>query len=273
MGVVLAGRCQRDLVGAPGPLDLDPVHHGRPGPALGRDEEDHRPRPPLDVAVLAGGALDLADRVVGPIERRGQLPMHVRGVVTLDGQHLVAVATQQAVQLLPRDPGRHGRVGDLVAVQVQDRQHRAVVDRVDELVRVPRGSQRAGLELTVPHDRGDDEVGVVHRRAVRVGEDVAQLAPLVDGAGRLRRDVARNATGEGELPEQPLHPDRVRADVRVDLAVGALQARRSPPRPDRRAPARPGRSRSRPARGSAGSGASTAGSAPVSCPSARAAAA
>ena len=104
--VVLAGRGQRDLVGAPGPLDLDAVHHGRPGPALGGDEEDHRPRPPLEVAVLAGGALDLADRVVGPVERRGQLPVHVRGVVALDGQHLVAVAAQQAVAAPPAGSGR-----------------------------------------------------------------------------------------------------------------------------------------------------------------------
>ena len=225
MRVVLASRCQRHLVRAPGSLDLDTVHHGGPGPALGRDEEDHRPRPPREVAVLAGGTLDLANRVVGPIERRGQLPMHVRGVVALDGQHLVPVATQKAVQFLPRDPGRHGRVGDLVAVEVQDREHRAVVDRVDELVRVPRRSQRSGLELTVAHDCGDDEVGVVHRRAVGVGEDVAQLATLVDGAGSLRRDVARDATREGELSEQPLHTDRVRAHVWVDLAVGPFEPR------------------------------------------------
>ena len=41
--------------------------------------------------------------------------------------------------------------------------------------------------------------------------------------GRLRGDVAGDAAGEAELLEQPLHPLRVLADVRVDLAVGAFE--------------------------------------------------
>jgi len=223
MPVVVPGGGQRDLMGAPGALDLHPVDAVRAGPPLRRHQQDHRPRPPLEVAVLAGRALDLQDQVVGPVERRRQLPVHVVRLVALDGQDRVPVAAEQRLQLLALDPRRHRRVGDLVAVEVQDRQHRTVVDGVDELVGVPRRGQRAGLELAVPDDGRHHEVGVVHRGAVGVGEHVAELAALVDRAGCLGRDVARYAAREGELPEQPPHPLLVGADVRVGLAVGALE--------------------------------------------------
>ena len=71
-------------------------------------------------------------------------------------------------QLVARDAGEHGRVGDLVAVEVQDRQHRAVACRVEELVRVPARGQRPGLGLAVADDAGDEQVGVVERGAVGV---------------------------------------------------------------------------------------------------------
>ena len=126
-------------------------------------------------------------------------------------------------QLVSWDAGQDGRVGDLVAVQVQDRQHAAVAGRVEELVAVPAGGERPGLRLAVADDAGDDQVGVVEGGPVGVGQGVAELAALVDGARRLRGDVAGDAAGEAELLEQPLHPLRVLADVRVDLAVGPLE--------------------------------------------------
>ena len=122
-----------------------------------------------------------------------------------------------------RDAGEHGRVGDLVAVEVQDRQHRAVGLRVEEFVRVPAGRRRAGLRLAVADDAGDDQVGIVERRAIGVRQRVAEFAALVDRAGRLRRDVARNAAGKRELLEQPLHSRFVLGDVGVDLAVDAFE--------------------------------------------------
>jgi hypothetical protein len=221
--VVVAGLRERDLVGAPGALDRQAVDDLGPGPALGGDQQDHRTRPPLQVAVLAGRAAGIGDRVVRGVERRGELAVYVGRVVALDGQHLVAVALEQLDQLRARDSRRHGRVGDLVAVEVQDREHRPVADRVDELVGVPGRGQWPGLELAVADHGGDQQVGVVHRGAVRVGEDVAELAALVDRPGRLRRDVAGDAAREGELAEELPHAVAVGADARVELGVGALQ--------------------------------------------------
>ena len=122
-----------------------------------------------------------------------------------------------------RDAGEEAGVGDLVAVQVQDRQHAAVAGRVEELVAVPAGGERPGLGLAVADDAGDDQVRVVERGPVGVAQGVAELAALVDAAGRLRGDVAGDAAGEAELLEQPLHPLGVLADVRIDLAVGAFE--------------------------------------------------
>ena len=60
----------------------------------------------------------------------------------------------------------------------------------------------------------------------------------MDAAGRFRRDMARDAAREAELLEQPLHALGIPADVRIDLAIGALQIgvgdqrRPAMPRPD-----------------------------------------
>ena len=88
---------------------------------------------------------------------------------------------------------------------------------------MPAGRQRAGLGLAVADDAGDDQVGIVERRAVGVRQRVAEFAAFVDRAGRLRRDVARNAAGKRELLEQPLHPRFVAGDVGIDLAVGPFE--------------------------------------------------
>ena len=90
---------------------------------------------------------------------------------------------------------------------------------------MPAGRQRAGLGLAVADHAGDDQVRIVEGRAVGVRERIAQLAALVDRARRLGRDVAGNAAGKRELREQPLHPLFVLRDVRIHLAVGALEIR------------------------------------------------
>ena len=102
-----------------------------------------------------------ADLVDGALQRLGHLLVHRGRIAALDEVRLVAVADEQRLQLLVADAREDGRVGDLVAVEVQDRQHRAVAHRIDELVRVPRRRERSGLRLAVAHDAGDDQVGVV----------------------------------------------------------------------------------------------------------------
>ena len=88
---------------------------------------------------------------------------------------------------------------------------------------MPGGGERAGLGLAVADDARDDEVGVVERRAVGVRQAIAELAPLVDRARRLRRDMRADVPGEGELLEELLHPLVVLALIRIDLRVRAFE--------------------------------------------------
>ena len=220
---VLVHFAHRHLVRAPVAFASLAVDLLRAGPALGRAQHDHRPGGAGGDFAVARRLLDRVDVGDRLFERRRHQRVHRHRVVALDVARRVAVAAHELVELLMRDAGEHGRVGDLVAVEVQDRQHRAVGLGVEELVRVPAGRRRAGLRLAVADDAGDDQVGIVERRAVGVRQRVAEFAALVDRAGRLGSDVARNAAGKRELLEQPLHPRFVLGDVGVDLAVDAFE--------------------------------------------------
>ncbi len=90
---------------------------------------------------------------------------------------------------------------------------------------MPARRERPRLRLAVADDARHEEVGVVEGRAERVGEGVAELAALVDRAGRLGRRVARDAAGERELPEQLPEPFLVLGDRGVELRVRPLEVR------------------------------------------------
>ena len=61
---------------------------------------------------------------------------------------------------------------------------------------------------------------------------IAEFAALVDGAGRLGRDVAWNPARKRELREEPLHALRILRDAGIDFAVGSFEIGvRHQPRP------------------------------------------
>ena len=214
-------------MGAPGSLDRDAVDLARAGPALRRPQDEHRPARPLELPAFAGRLLDLRDRVEGAVERsREPLVDQDRLLAVeaaLDDDRVPAVPLEQRHELAPRDPVEHGRVRDLPAVQVQDREDDTVAARVEELVRVPARSERPRLRLAVADDAGDQQLRVVERGAEGVHERVAELAALVDRARRLGRGVAGDAAREGELAEQLAQSLLAVADVRVELAVRPLE--------------------------------------------------
>ncbi len=86
-------------------------------------------------------------------------------------------------------------------------------------------TQRPRLRLTVADNAHDEEPGVVEGRAECVRERISELAAFVDAARGLWRHMARDASGERELPEEKSHPELVLRDVRVDLAVGPFEVR------------------------------------------------
>ena len=187
---------QRHLVGAESALDLQAVDDLRPRPALGRAEHDHRPTRPRGVATVACIVMELVNLGDGLVQGGRHQLVHRFRVVTLHKVRRPAAAPQVLLQLLGLDPREHRRVGDLVAVQVQYRQHCPVGDRTQELVGVPRGRQRTRLGLAVTDDAGDDEIGIVERGPEGMAERVPEFATFVDRPRSRRCDVAGDPPGK-----------------------------------------------------------------------------
>ena len=97
-----------------------------------------------------------------------------------------AIPAQQLLQFFSRNAREHRRIGDLEAVQMQNRQHRAVADGTEKLVRVPGGCQRPCFGLAVTDDTSHNQIRIVKHSTEGVTERVAKLTSLVNGAWTLR---------------------------------------------------------------------------------------
>ena len=163
---------------------------------------------------------DVADHC---FERGRHELVHRARLMPFDEMGRVSVSAKKRFELLMTDPRQHRRIGDLVAVEVQDRQNGAVARRIEELVGMPARRERPRFRFAIADDRGDDEVGIVEGGAEGVRKRVAELAAFVDGAGRLGRHVARNSAGKRELGEEPLHALLVLRNTRIDFAVRSFE--------------------------------------------------
>ena len=199
------------------------VHFFGARPALGAAQNDHGPPGAGRFAARAGFLLNAPDFEHTVLEGRGHLLMHVRRVAALHEVRRPAIAHEQALQFVVGNAGKHGGIVDLVAVELQDRQHRAVPDRVQELVGMPGGGQRTGFGFPIANHYGDQQVGIVVRGAKGMRDAVAQLAALMNGPGCFRRAVTADAAGEGKLLEELAHPCLILALVGVNLRIGALE--------------------------------------------------
>ena len=149
--------------------------------------------------------------------------MHLFRLITFHKVGRPAAASEKLLQFLMLDAGQDGGVADLVAIEVQDRQHGTVGNRVEKLVGLPCGRQGTGFRFTVADDAGDDQIGIVERGPEGMAERVAQFAAFVNRTRRRRRDMAGNPAGKRELLEQLFQPGFVLADVRINLTLGAFE--------------------------------------------------
>ena len=252
---VLAHVAERHLVGAEGALDLQAVDLARAGPALRRAQHDRRPaRPPASRPCAGARAWIARDRraAVGRASRRSRGgPRAGSSPSTKRGARSRARPAARAIVLLAR-AAEHRRPGDLVLVEVQDRQHGAVARRVEEADPLPRALQRPGLGLAVADHAGDQQVGVVEGGAEGVHERVAELTALVDRARGRDADVAGDAAGRRELADQPPQPGLVAATPADRPPSRCPRGRRWRPPPGRRGRDRRRRGRRPRSRGSAG---------------------
>jgi hypothetical protein len=149
-------------------------------------------------ALLWMRRMSLNDRVQGA----GHQLMHQLRLIAFHEIRRPAAAADELLQFLMLDAGQHGRITDLVAVQVQDRQHGAVANRIEQFVGLPSGCQRAGFRLSIADDAGNDQIGIVECGSEGMAEGIPELAALVNRPRRRRRDMAGDATGKRELLEQ-----------------------------------------------------------------------
>src|SRR5438034_7244283 len=196
----------RHLMRAPVVLALFPIDFGRAGPALWRAEDDHRPGRPLGSAVGSSIGPNLLDFCQSQVEDPGQLLVDGLRITSLDKVRLVAHPLEELLQFVLGNAGQEAGVGDLVSVQMEDRKHAAVTDRIEKLVAVPTGCQWARFRLAIADDAGYDQVRVIERGSVSMAERVAEFATFVDRAWCFWGNVRGDAAGEAELLEQLSHP-------------------------------------------------------------------
>ncbi len=77
-------------------------------------------------------------------------------------------------------PGQDRRIGDLVAVQLQNWQHRPVIGRVEKLVGMPGGGQRAGLGFTVADHAAGDQIRIIEHSAIGMRDHITQFAAFMN---------------------------------------------------------------------------------------------
>src|SRR4029077_10972691 len=85
----------------------------------------------------------------------------------------VAVAEEQRLQFLVTYTSQDRRVINLVTIEMQDRQHRSVGDRIEKFVTMPARGERAGFSLAVTHHHQSDKIWVVVNGSVSVRDAVA----------------------------------------------------------------------------------------------------
>ena len=88
---------------------------------------------------------------------------------------------------------------------------------------MPARGERARFRLPVTHHTADQQIRIVEGGPVGESDGVAQLTSFVNRSGRLRSDVAGDSPRKGELSEEPLHSRSILGNVRIKLAVSALQ--------------------------------------------------
>ena len=77
----------------------------------------------------------------------------------------------------------NGRIGDFVAVEMQDRQNGPVACRIEKLITVPTGGERPRFGLAVANNAGNDQVRVIEGGTEGVAQAVAKFASFVDRSG------------------------------------------------------------------------------------------
>src|SRR5450755_4612097 len=99
--------------------------------------------------------------------------------MALDEVWFVTVSVKEVGKFLVTQTSQHSRICNLVAVQMKNWQHRPVASRIQKLVGMPTGRERARLRLAIADHATGQQVGIVKHRAIRMRDAIAQFSALV----------------------------------------------------------------------------------------------
>src|SRR6185437_8998721 len=216
------------LMRAPEAFDFFAVDLLRSSPSFWAAQDDQRPRWWRGCRVSRRWArsrpvLDRANCIERLIERCRHLAVHVGGVRAGDDDRCIAETPELFEEFVIVHAPENRRVGDFIAVEVQEGQDGSITRGIEKLVAVPGGRERPRLGFPVADHAGDNEAGIVERSATSVRERVAKLAAFVNRTGRFRCRMARNAAGERELFEQPAQTVRILRYRRINFRISAFE--------------------------------------------------
>ena len=149
-------------------FDLNAIHRMRPCPTFGCPEDDQGPLWSSSVPGFPRLFLNITDTVKHNIESLCHNLVQNFGIIAFDKIRFVTVAGKQVSQFLVAHPRQNGRVGDLVAVEVQNGKDRSIGDRIQKLVGVPGGGKWSCFRLAIAHNGKGDQVRIIERRAKRM---------------------------------------------------------------------------------------------------------
>ena len=222
---IFANRCERHLMCAEGSFDGNPIHFLRTRPPFGCAQDDHRPNWLFLESIAARFVLNRPNLGVAIVQRCRQQLVHDFRIVTLDEIGLVPTPGVQCLQVCVAGSGLSGRTGNLVAVEVKNRQNRAVPHGIEKVDRLPASFERASLRFAVANNAGDYQIGIVERRAESVNQRVAKFAALVHRVRDVRTAMAGHAARRRELAEHKPQAVFIAGDLRMDLGIGAFEIR------------------------------------------------
>src|ERR1700722_9679026 len=120
--------------------------------------------------------------------------MHDFRLITFDEVRLITTPDVEGLQVFVARPTLHGRPRNLVPVEVQDREDRAIAHWIEKVDGLPATFQGTGLGISVTNHAGNDQVGVVEGCAESVDQGVAELSTFMHGIRNMRAAMAGHST-------------------------------------------------------------------------------
>jgi len=149
--------------------------------------------------------------------------MQSERLIAFHEMNLVAVRLKKTPYVIiaatPEDRGS----ADLISVQVEDRQHRAVANGIQKARSFPRSFQWPGLSFSISNNGYCYEIRIVEHRAEGMHQDVTELSSFMDRARCRCAYVTRNAARCRELPKEARETLHISGNGRIDFSVGTLE--------------------------------------------------